>query len=856
MKTQSLNFRLFLAFFLISLTPTVIATNYYAASNISVDGTGTKTNPLTLSSGISKLQNPGDTLFLRGGIYYLSAKVSISKIGSSTSRIGIMAYPGEKPILDFRAEPYGKEVTNSDNVGVSISATSNYLHIKGIKIQYAGKNGLINNGSFNIIENCEFYANCDAGLQHKNGYGNLIKNCDSHDNFDYKTGDITAANFGGNADGFADKQYTTTSNGNTYEGCRSWHNADDGWDFYQRIGTTTIKNCICYQMGPSYFDMTKNPRVSGIDSTWFKQFPKAVTNAKSGTDSIKIASYKNYGNGNGFKLGGDYTANDVTLTNCMAVANAVRGFDQNNNYGTMTVYNASSYLNGYNYGFANNNGGAVVIKNSLSLSSTNSNEFTIKSVTTANNSWNTTGVSCTSADFASLDTTLILSARKSDGSLDSTAFMRLVSTSDLINAGVNVGIAYSGTAPDLGCYEYGTVNQYPGTVTTPTNATQSIILGNSISSIAYTWGGGATGLTVTGLPDGVTPAVNETAQSITLTGTPKTIGTYKYIVSTVGGTGNAATVTGKIVVCSASAKKIAYVTTPNNAADSLILNKLQSDTDFNITIVDAATTSVDYSSYSLIVMSPVPSSTAAGYTALESVKKPKLLLKSFSLKDKAWNWGTPNNLALSTITVSNKTHAIFTGLKFTGTNSDELQLFSTVTTNGVTGISAWIGTPTLNTYATATGIEVGKTTSITVNNIVEIPSTSGSIMGVGTTTPDTITQPFLMIGLSESSTANLTPTATKLIENSCYYLMGMDIPSSISTVENSSRIKLIQQGSTLIVKSNTGIKSIRLISVSGIVLARASGNTISVANLPTGAYIAQIVDNTGNVYTEKIIKKN
>ncbi|MDR3704899.1 MAG: T9SS type A sorting domain-containing protein [Paludibacteraceae bacterium] len=846
MKTQSLNFRLFLAFFFISLTPIVIATNYYASP--SGNGTGTYSSPFSLSSGISKLQNPGDTLFLLGGIYYQSAKISISKTGTSTSRICIMAYPGEKPILDFRAQPYGKEVTGSDNVGVSISATSNYLHIKGIKIQYAGKNGLINNGSYNIIENCEFYANCDAGLQHKTGYGNLIKNCDSHDNFDYKTGDITLANFGGNADGFADKQYTTTSNGNTYEGCRSWHNADDGWDFYQRVGTTTIKNSICYQMGPSYFDMTNNPRVTGIDSTWFKQFPKAVTNTKGGTDTIKIASYKNYGNGNGFKLGGDYTVNDVTLTNCIAVANAVRGFDQNNNYGTMTVYNASSYLNGYNYGFANSSGGAVVIKNSLSLSSINSNEFTIKSVTTSNNSWNTTGVSCTSADFASLDTTLILSARNSDGSLDSTAFMRLASTSNLINAGINVGLAYSGTAPDLGCYEYGTVNQYPATITTPANATQSVVLGYPINNIVYIWGGGATGLTVTGLPDGVTSAIDGTAKTITLTGTPNAIGSYNYTISSVGGTGNAATVTAKIVVSSASAKKIAYVTTPNSAADSVILNKLQSNPDFNIEIINATTTSVDYSKDSLIIISPVPGSSALGLPAIESLNKPQLLLKPFLLKNTVWNWGTAANTALTTDSIVNKSHVIFSNLTFTGSNSNELQLFSQINSNSstayaVTGISSWVGSPSVSILGLGTG------TSSSTQSVVEVP--------VGTNMNGTTTKRrFLMIGVSEYSTAYLTNTATQLIENACYYLMGMDIPTTtVNKVENSD-IKLIQQGSTLIVKSDAGIKSIQLISVSGIVLAKASGNAISVANLPTGAYIAQIVDNKGNVYTKKLIKRN
>jgi hypothetical protein len=58
------------------------------------------------------------------------------------------------------------------------------------------------------------------------------------------------------------------------------------------------------------------------------------------------------------------------------------------------------------------------------------------------------------ADFQSLDTTGITGARQADGSLPELKFARLVSTSDLIDAGVNVGLSYSGAAPDIGAYEF------------------------------------------------------------------------------------------------------------------------------------------------------------------------------------------------------------------------------------------------------------------------------------------------------------------------------------------------------------------------------------------------------------------
>ncbi|MBL0135867.1 MAG: cadherin repeat domain-containing protein [Chitinophagaceae bacterium] len=45
-------------------------------------------------------------------------------------------------------------------------------------------------------------------------------------------------------------------------------------------------------------------------------------------------------------------------------------------------------------------------------------------------------------------------ARQTDGSLPVIPFMHLASGSDLIDAGINVGIPYNGTAPDLGAFEF------------------------------------------------------------------------------------------------------------------------------------------------------------------------------------------------------------------------------------------------------------------------------------------------------------------------------------------------------------------------------------------------------------------
>ncbi len=803
------------------------AKNYYVSPTGTSSAEGTLSAPIDISTAIAK--SDWDTLFLRGGQYDLTTTLKPNKTGTATSRKAIFAYADEKPVLDFRGQAYGSR-------GVEFSGA--YLHVKGITICYSGKNGFYNTSNYSIFENCETYGNGDTGFQLKNCHGTLVKNCDSYNNFDYKLGNLTAADYGGNADGFADKQYTDTSDPNIYEYCRSWNNSDDGWDFFDKTGNTQIKNSICYKNGPLSYDMRNHPRYN-VDKSWFDQFPRNVVDTEGNTIYITLENYTNFGNGNGFKLGGNYSTHNVTVTNCLSSQNTVKGFDQNNNAGTMTLYNNSAYNNGTDYGFSNNSFGTLIIKNCVSLSSKSSNVLRSKSVTNVNNSWNTSGVICSADDFVSTDATQILTNRETDGSLSDITFMHLVAGSDLIDKGVIVGLPYSGAAPDLGCYEYGDDIHYPPTVSTPNNLNQNVTENTPIENIVFTWGGSATGLTISNLPYNLDYSIDNTAKTLTIYGTPITMGLYNYTVTTTGDENNPVSVSGSIAVSSANAKRIAYVTIPNDDRDAVILAKLNSNLEFKTTIIDATETGIDYSIYDLIVMSAVPNSSSAGLPALENVDKPRLLLKPFQLQASRWNWGTPANTNQTTMTITDKSHEIFANLLFTGTNNDELVLFSTVTTNAVTGITSWVGTPAISQLGIAKGV--------TPNNqsLIEVP--------VGTTMNGTLVNSrFLMIGLSEYSTANLTETATQLIENSCYYLMGIPIPTNICKPKaEQNTYKLSRQGSDLVVISGENkINKITIISISGNVIKSAQNtNIISISDIPTGIYLVQLIDenNKGNV---------
>lgn len=405
-----MKFKLIIAFLAFSLT--LNATSYFVAVNgddsnagISID------NPLkTIPKAISLLL-PGDTIFVRGGLHEYSSTISISKKGTESENYFLLAYPGEQPILDFSAQPFGKR---------AISLTGNYWYIKGIIVRYAGDNGLnISGGGNNVVELCSFYENKDSGVQlGKGAHDNTFINCDSYYNAD-------PSDYG-DADGFAPK--LDVGGNNRFVGCRAWGNCDDGWDGYMRGATnasTILENC--WTWGNGYL--------------------------KDGTDPGAKA------NGNGFKMGGGDNSNSAMLThhyylkNCLAFCNKAKGFDQNNNAGSMVLLNCTGFGNlSVNYRIKKNlaEGDSLVIKNCVSYDgNVDLGDFAIQ----ATNSW-MEQFTVTEADFVSIDTTGVSGPRKSDGSLPDVAFMKLAAGSDLIDSGSDVGLSYKGIAPDLGAFEF------------------------------------------------------------------------------------------------------------------------------------------------------------------------------------------------------------------------------------------------------------------------------------------------------------------------------------------------------------------------------------------------------------------
>ncbi len=384
------------------------AQTYYVATTGSDSGAGTLENPFrTIPKAISVATTPGTTIYVRGGTYAYSTTITLSRNGTSANMYKLFAYPGERAFLDFSAMP-----VNSNNRGIRVSGS--YWYIKGFDIWKAGDNGMNISGSNNVVEFCSFSENSDTGLQLGGGASNnQIINCDSYFNADPGNG---------NADGFAPK--LDVGSGNYFYGCRAWQNSDDGWDGYIRprptvVPTTTLENCWCFKNG--YL--------------------------KTGTAST--------GNGNGYKMGGSDSANlshTMILKNCLSFQNRVKGFDQNNNHGSMTLLNCTSFSNGTNYGMSGpiDIGSVMTLKNCVSAGT--GSVSLLPAAVQATNSWNPPFI-VTNADFVSIDTAGVRGPRNADGSLPALNFMHLSAGSDLINAGTNVGLPFNGPAPDLGCFE-------------------------------------------------------------------------------------------------------------------------------------------------------------------------------------------------------------------------------------------------------------------------------------------------------------------------------------------------------------------------------------------------------------------
>lgn len=386
---------------------------YYVATSGSDTNPGTNiAAPFATLAKAAGLASPGDLVYVHGGTYATSSKISLSRNGTPAQPIRVRAYPGESVVFDFSGEGTGTD-------GISISGDC--WRVYGLETTNAGHNGINIGGASNIIERCVVHGSRNTGIHitgDTNTSYNLVLNCDSYRNYD-------ASTHGQNADGFSAKW--VIGPGNIFSGCRSWENADDGWDLWEGSQPVLITNCWAFRMGTNVFG----------DTAW-------------------------QGNGNGFKLGGNGTGAVHHVVCCLSFANMAYGIDQNNNSDGQIVDQNTVWNNGggaINLNHLGSQYGALqsshVVRNNVAIGTVSMGGTATYPSIQMSNTWQVlTGVNTN--DFLSTDYTWALTPRRDDGGLPETPFLRPVPGGRLVDKGVNLGRPFNGSAPDLGAYETST----------------------------------------------------------------------------------------------------------------------------------------------------------------------------------------------------------------------------------------------------------------------------------------------------------------------------------------------------------------------------------------------------------------
>jgi hypothetical protein len=291
----------------------------YVSPDGNPNGDGSKESPMSIDWAV-KYVRAGDQIILMEGTYNLYNTITIDRgiDGTADEPIQMIADPEatSRPVLNF----------NRSSSGMIIAG--DYWYLQGFDVTNTadGQKGIQVSGSNNTLDNIWTYKNGNTGIQiarYKSTdlwedwpANNLILNCTSFLNADSGYED---------ADGFAAK--LTIAEGNTFDGCISAFNADDGWDCFAKvetgpIGKVTIKNSVAFMNG---YILDDNGNL--IDA----------------------------GNGNGFKMGGESLTGYHTLINSVAFANKAKGIDSNS-CPDIQVYNSTSYNNeSYNVAFYTNN---------------------------------------------------------------------------------------------------------------------------------------------------------------------------------------------------------------------------------------------------------------------------------------------------------------------------------------------------------------------------------------------------------------------------------------------------------------------------------------------------------------------
>jgi hypothetical protein len=282
-----------------------------------VGATGTADAPFAGLAEAADRAQPGDIIRIAGGTYKQEQPIHLGTSGTATAPIRIEPTDTKRVLFDFSEQKFEQRLSG-------IVVAGDYWQIVGLEVVGASRSGIQVTGHHNIIERCRTHENQGTGVDlSAPASHNLVLNCDSYRNVD-------RPNRGENADGFGAKY--KIGPGNVFRGCRAWENADDGFDLWKAPFPVRIEYCVAYR--------------NGLNLWGIERFT---------------------GNGNGFKLGGDFIPAAHVVVGCLVMDQPKNGFDQNNNTDVLTVEQCTAIrcMMGFSFTLATTNGQPNVFRDNV-----------------------------------------------------------------------------------------------------------------------------------------------------------------------------------------------------------------------------------------------------------------------------------------------------------------------------------------------------------------------------------------------------------------------------------------------------------------------------------------------------------
>ncbi len=127
----------------------------------------------SLKKGVAQLKAPGDTLYLRGGVYRNQA-IAVAVSGTATQPIKILAYPNEVPVIE------GDNRTQTAKVPHNLVVLGgNHIFLSGLEVRYSTGPGISVTGSYDCVSNVFSHHNYNEGIKVSGkGYSNIVEYCD------------------------------------------------------------------------------------------------------------------------------------------------------------------------------------------------------------------------------------------------------------------------------------------------------------------------------------------------------------------------------------------------------------------------------------------------------------------------------------------------------------------------------------------------------------------------------------------------------------------------------------------------------------------------------------------------------